>query len=344
MVGALALAAGASTTYGRLLFVLILLGVFYSSVMTLTNRAVALWVPRRARGLAMSVKQSGTSLGSAFTAAVLPSVALAHGWGRGYQLVGLLLLATALVCSYLYRDPTHRDDEGESVSVPTNKAPTDDDPVAGGFLGRRPGAWDIARHPGLLWVAGAGFTLCTFQLTLYTFFIPYLSSLGQASQVVAGLYLGVMQFLSALARPVLGFVSDRFLGARRKALLTLCGLSASILLAAFARLDQVELGSLTFFSAAFGVLPLAWAGLQFVMLTELFHDQVAGTATGFGVVFNMAGSALGPALFGLAVDLSGDFRVAWQGLAALLFVYFVLFWFSPVEASAERRRTVGATG
>ena len=59
--------------------------------------AILGWVPRRARGLSMSVRTAGGPLGGAVIAGILPPIAAAFGWGVGAVVLGGLIMLVGIV-------------------------------------------------------------------------------------------------------------------------------------------------------------------------------------------------------------------------------------------------------
>jgi ACS family hexuronate transporter-like MFS transporter len=66
------------------------------------SKTVAEWFPRQERGLAVAIFDSGSSVGGALAAIVIPLIALAAGWRWAFTIAGLLGLMWVIVWLLIY--------------------------------------------------------------------------------------------------------------------------------------------------------------------------------------------------------------------------------------------------
>jgi sugar phosphate permease len=260
---------------------------------------VLFWFPARSRATAMGIKQTGVPLAGMLGAALLPSIALAHGWRTGVLLIGLVNLAMALLTLLLYRDPPDIK-PSRALTRPRWRE-------IRSLLGRRE----------LLLVNGFAAVLFTAQMSIGGYLILYLRDQLAMPVVTAGLMLALGQAGALCGRIAWGLISDVLLQGRRVPALGLAGGTAAALLAILALLPTGAplwaLGPLAF---ALGFSAIGWHGLRHALLAELFPRGVAGTVLGVSQTMAEVGPICGPPLFGVVADVLG-YRPAWLGLAAL---------------------------
>lgn len=63
--------------------------------------------------------------------------------------------------------------------------------------------------------------------------------------------------------------------------------------------------------AVFGLAALGWGGLFLALTAELAGKELSGVATGFGLTLTCVGIMVGPPVFGLIVDRTGSYELAW---------------------------------
>lgn len=169
------------------------LGVFFllggmaaASANAASGRVVVGWFPRDRRGLAMGIRQMSQPLGVTVAAVTIPTIALGAGVGAAL-LVPLALTATlSVACALGIVDPP-RASAVEASGGPAN-------PYRTGFL------WRIHAVSALLVVP---------QFTLSTFGLLWLVTELRCAPLVAGVLVGLAQFVGAVGRIGMGTLSDR---------------------------------------------------------------------------------------------------------------------------------------
>lgn len=292
--------------YAGAALLLLLSGAGFSSVSPLCSNGTANWFPRTVRGLTVGVTQAGIPLGIAVAALVLPRLALAIGWGYAMGLLGLFVFGAGVLFYVLYQN-------GPLVSVETR---VPDEPRSGSPRPSLSGL--LGRGDGLLSLYVLGLVLAMSQNAFISFLVPFLQDRWALPVVTAGTLLSLSQLAGMGARPLVGYVSDRFVGGRRKEVLAGIALLASGSLVLLALSPTGLPGGLrALLIVLAGMTALGWPGLFLALSLEKARPGTAGAASGLAIGVVMAGSLTGPALFGFLVDLT-SYATGWVVLAAVL--------------------------
>ncbi|HKS88917.1 MAG TPA: MFS transporter [Stellaceae bacterium] len=238
------------------------------------------WFVRR-RNTALGIAAAGTGAGTlAFPP--LAAVLIEHyGWRTGFIAFGVSGAAILLLCALIVEPP------------PAARSPARSGPTLGTLL----------RSPPFLMLYFS-WVLATMALFVPFLFLPAFAREHGAGEVAAAALVSMIGGTSIIGRLVLGPVGDR-IGVVRlfKATVLAMGLSYAIWLLTgywWLMLFAVVLG--TSYGSRIAAVP--------VVLIELFGLENLGST--LGIFFTATGVAalLGPALAGLAVELSGGYRGA----------------------------------
>ena len=168
------------------------------------------------------------------------------------------------------------------------------------------------------------------QTNFFGFLTLFLTEAVRVSQPVASIAIGLAQFTSALARVILGVLSDRFFVGRRKVLKAwVCGAAALFLgLMVFAGDQHLGLWFVLGLTVGLGVTIAAFAPIAQVIAVEIVPERLAGTAIGYNLLGVHCGGFLGPIIFGAAMDsFEGSYGAGWTitailtGIAVLLLIF-----------------------
>jgi sugar phosphate permease len=143
---------------------------------------------------------------------------------------------------------------------------------------------------------------------------------------LAGAVFGVAQGAGALTRIVMGWLSDRALGAR--AALVVLGLLSSCALVALTLLNAQSSLLLIFgICVAAGCMSFGWNGVFLAEVANLAEQKDIGTATGGSLFFLYGGIVLGPIIVSSLITMTGGYEVPFYVLAALTSMASLnLFW------------------
>jgi sugar phosphate permease len=305
LTGGMVMVAALAPGLPALLICLIVSGFGFSVANPATGKAVVEWFPQHERGAAMGIKQTGLTLGGIGAALLLPPIAERLGWPEAFLVAGALCVLSCVAVAALYRRPL----AGSSAPM----APRPALPEVAAFLRRR----------GVLVLFVSGLALSVVQSALLAYLTLFAKETFAVSAVAAGQLLALAQAGGTLSRLAWGFVSDRYFGSRRRpgvVMTALTGAAALGLLALGPALPAPLIPALALV-AGFGAF--GWIGLYFALVAEIGGPAHAGVLTGVAVAFAWSGVMLGPALFGLLLELSNGYTVPWLFVAAIAVVVAV---------------------
>lgn len=297
-----------------------LLGVGSALINPVTNVLSAKAISARRRGLAMSVKQTGVTMGGILAGGTLPAVAAVASWRAA-----VLLPAAAAACVTIAA-VRGRERERGSVHVPLVLSD------AGSAVPRR-------------CIAVFGFAMSGIQFSLFAYLTVYLVDRHTASPEQAGAVLATALVAGGVGRIAWGALSDRV--AARPRILHVVAAGAALLLAAVPVVPKVAVWP-AFFSV--GLFAVGWNGAYHAVVAESAGQGGVARATAFVFLFLYAGAIVVPALLGHAVDVLSWSLFWWgasgfAGLAALAMSSRALrAWRDPSPLALETPGRAGAGG
>lgn len=266
-------------------------GADYAGCVKLLTR----WFAPSQRGRAFGLWYTASSLAVVATNALVPALARHFGWQGAYHWLGAATLMLALLCWIGLRDAP----PGAQAAPP---APPMRAALAG-LLGDRDillvslagfgalwGTWGFAFWSNALMVRGHGLA-------------P-----AQAAGIVALFGIG-----AALAKPLVGLISDR-LGGRRKPPAMVCLAGFVVMLLVFGELDSAEAFRLA--APVLGVTAFAYSPMTTALVAELAGADSAGAASGLTNAFWQLGNVAVPLAVGFVFQASHSFMAAFVTLAA----------------------------
>lgn len=259
--------------------------------------------PRRLANVTFSLKQSGVPVGFALCGAVLPSLALDHGWRWAAASVGVTSLITALAIQPLR--PLYDDERTATVSGRLL-------PSAAEIFEPLRLAW---RDPILRPMCFIGMLFSATQAIVVNFTVVYAVDGLKMSYVLAGALLSAATVAGALGRIFWGVVADML----RRPSAVLAGIGAIVAVAAttmaFSTPDWPA-GAVYLVFTILGGTAVGWNG---VFLAESAARAPPGRAaefTGATQLFVFGGALLSPLLFRGVLALTQSYAVGYLLLAA----------------------------
>ncbi len=273
-------------------------------------KLVLSWFRRTDRGLATGIFMTATSFGVVFANAVVPTLMEAIGWQDVYRVLGGFTALAGVACFALLRDAPAGSD------LPT---------------GIRPDIRVLLRDRNLVLLSLAGFG-ALWGTWGFAFWANALMVRGHGVSVVdAGLVVASFGVGAIVAKPVIGFISDR-LGGRRKlpALVCLVLFVATLLLFG----QMTTLGGFRLVAPVLGVAAFVYSPMLNVMVAETAGRALAGSALGISNAIGQLGSTIVPLAVGAVYGGTGSFSAAIWALAVgpALAVLLLL----PVQDTAGR--------
>lgn len=302
------------TTFNQGIVIFFMLGIAFSFVNPATTKAIIQSFSRVRRGTAIAIKQTGASVGVFLAAASLPAIALAAGWGRGMLLVAAVNVALGFCGWALYND---RD-------------------------GGCPGAENRAANSGNYkdnlrrLLHNQDFLLISFlqgvfnmaQFTVQSYLVLFLVESVGYSVIQAGFVMAVTQFCGIISRTGWGVASDFIYGGRRVPTLRAIGLTTVAGLVGLAFMSGATPTVVIWIVASLaGAGSIGFNGTAILLRAELAGKGLEATSTGMGMAISAWGVVVGPPLFGLIVDRTGSYGIAWQIMSAVILTATVLLRF-----------------
>jgi predicted MFS family arabinose efflux permease len=291
--------ASLSGSYIGLLACLVIVGAGYSAVQPGGSKLVAGWFSTSQRGLAMGIRQAGLPIGGALAAAILPSVANAHGWRAAFVVGACFAAAGGIGVVTLGR--------------PRPMARASQDYHDGMVSSRRA----ILKRPAMPGMIVSGVTLITVQYALLVYAVLHLRDEVGTSLATGGWLLLVALTSGAVGRVALAAWSDRRVGGRHSALLV-CMLALVIGIAGLLVIRTDSFVALAGLLAWLGFFGYGWYGPWVAAVTEVCDPNRVGLSLGFVMGFNQVAIVATPPALGLLRDTTGDYGPCWLILMVAL--------------------------
>jgi MFS family permease len=298
--GLVALAVAFAPTFALLLVALIAVGLGASTPTPAGSSALMFEFARHRRGLVMSIRQTGVPLGGALAALSLPVIAAHWGWRPAVAVAALTAIAGGALCVIFYRVA------GRAAEQPAPAGATA--PRFRSLLNRDLG-----------YVGACGFMLVIGQYCVVTYVVLFLNHSWGVPLVLASVFLATTQLAGALGRPFWGWFSDRVVSGSRKLALVAVSVIGSVAIFAIAWIPPGAPFALMLIAIVVaGGCAVGWNGVWITMLAEAAPHGLRARSIAAGLTINQPAIVLGPWMFGLFVDATGSYRLAWSVLAVLL--------------------------
>ncbi len=277
----------AAENYSLLLALMLLLGFGTAFAFTPVISLLASWFPAR-RGAVIGTTNSGIGLGMVLAGALVPYLSSAYevnGWRITWMIFAAVAASTTLAVFAFLRNP------------PVQGASTVHARVV-------PGQVSVYKNRhvitvGLLYGV-VGLTYITQAIFMYSFALE-----SGVPALTAGRLTAVLGVLSIFASPSWGWLSDRFGRAPT--------LTTAVSLTLVGTLIPVIWPTLPGFVLHYVIVGCTVSGMFTSILaasSESVQPHQAPLAVSFVTLFYAAGQFIGPALSGLIIEYTGDFRPA----------------------------------
>ncbi len=281
-----------------------LMGLGYSFVNPATAKGVVRWFPAQWRGTAMGLKQLGVPLGGVLGAG--GGVMAAYmDWRIVMWTAAGITFAVAMLCLPLTRKPVHR---------------------VGGLVAILGDLKTVMTNRNMNAICASCVMFNTGQSSLFTYLALFLRDAAGASQPLAATGVAVAQTACAFGRVGYTYLSDRVFGARRKGIVIAVVLAGvgSCAVAYFVAPGWPHWALLALAAIMGGTLA-AYAALILSMTAESVPSSLVGSAIGYNALAWSVGGTVGPPLFGLVLDHSGnDYGLGWLAMGAIMLIGVII--------------------
>lgn len=282
---------GIARGVGQMVGSRLLLGVGEAAAMPSFSKVAYSWFPQKEKGLACSIFDSGSRVGSALSLPLVAWLISVLGWRGSFIATGLMGIVWAIAWWFIYRDPEkYRDIAPEAVDALLAERGTPKVEEQGPKV-----SWSDLFRYRTVWGLMIGLFCLNFAIYFFiTWFPSYLLQSRGFSLTSLGT-LGMLPALLAIPGGWLGgYVSDSLLRrgwsatkARKTCLVTGMLLSTSITLSAF--VDSTA-ACLALFSLAYASLSFAGSN-TWAIVCEI--SPTPGHVASIGGIQNFAGNLAG---------------------------------------------------
>lgn len=298
--GIFALAFSRVSSFSQGIFVFLLLGILFSFVNPATTKAIIQSFPVIRRGTAIAIKQTGTPAGVFLASASLPAIALLSGWKTGMVAVGAANLAAGAAAWILHG--------GES---PPKKSAIRRATLRGDLS-------CLFHNQDFLLISFLQGIFNVSQFVIQSYMVLFLIESSGYSAVYAGFVMATTQVFGIAGRISWGMISDFAYAGKRLPILKIAGLATALGLFGLALTGRSTPAWAVLLAASVaGAGSIGFGGTAMLLRAELAGRGLAATSTSVGSAIGAWGAVLGPPLFGLAVDVTGSYRIAWGILAGI---------------------------
>ena len=315
-----------------------LLSVSSGPVMAGGSAAVANWFQRR-RAFAISLLTTAWVGGGAIIAPSAAWMINNYGWQFTASIVGVLYLTTGVPLSLVMRhrpEPYGYLPDGDAPSPQPGPALA---PVGGGPEAPNqtsPGTDFTLRQAiktrafWMLALSGVGFSMSNSAVTAHQ--IPMLTHRGFNTQTAANA-LGLMALFSALGRPIMGYLGDRY----NKRLL-LAAFMAIMTAGIFVLGSAQTMGSVYVYTFLYGV-GFAVFPLTLAIVADYFGRRFFATIQQTILALGTAGFAIGPFFVGSYFDATQGYQGAFTIVAAASLAASLLYLLNRKPALVSKQPT-----
>jgi predicted MFS family arabinose efflux permease len=165
-------------------------------------------------------------------------------------------------------------------------------------------------------ILGSGLVLVSAQLCVVAYLLLFLRDVHTIPLTTGAWVLSLTQILGMGGRVALAAWSDKRWLTRRLHLVILSLMMTASLLCVLAWLPEgVSVGVIGVVAALLGFFAFGWYGPWVVHISEVAPRGSVGLTLALSMSATQLGIVAAPPLFGLLLDISGSYRLAWLVLA-----------------------------
>lgn len=288
--------------FNGLLFVLLLMGMFYSVSQPGGSKVILKWFPKENRGLAMGIRQAGIPIGGALAGVLIPFLTIQYNMIYAINSIACICIIGGLLFFVFYKEPY--------VQAEVRKEHT------------KVSFWTqlkvVICKKELYPIYMAGICMISLQMVLVGHFMKFLVREQSITSIVAGTVFSIMFSSGMIGRVVLATISDVFYKGNRRIplFITVCA-SIGLVLLLVISIHTITSGVLYGVSALLGFFSIGWFSLFIAEVAELASEESVGITVGLALTLNQIVIIIAPVLFGYIVDAKG-YTYAWFCIVVLL--------------------------
>lgn len=288
--------------FNGLLFVLLLMGMFYSVSQPGGSKVILKWFPKENRGLAMGIRQAGIPIGGALAGVLIPFLTVQYNMTYAINSIACICIIGGVLFFVFYKEPYVQ----EEARKGHNKISF--------WMELKVVICKKELYPIYI----TGICMISLQMVLVGHFMKFLAGEQSITSIVAGTVFSVMFFSGMIGRVALATISDvLYKGNRRIPLFIAVCAFIGLMLLLVMNIHTITSGVLYSVSALLGFFSIGWFSLFIAEVAELASEESVGITVSVALTLNQIAIIVAPVLFGYIVDEKG-YAYAWLCIVVLL--------------------------
>ena len=292
---------------------------FGQGQLTMASRTMmGLWFEKK-RGMVLGVSGGVVALGFGVAPLVLTQMIAKFGWQTALQILALSSLLMAAMAYLFYRRSPESCGLNVDGGLLISQTEESDQSIKDSWS-----SWTLkeAQSTFTFWVFNLGMLTQALIVTAMTFHMADIAKSSSVSPELAFAIFLPMSVIAIISEVIMGYLSDRF------PLKHLLSVMQFFLFVGLLSLQFIEttLG-FAFAALGMGVSTGLFALLNGVAWPKLYGRAHLGSIMGLVTGFMVAGSAVGPYLFGLGQSFYGDYLFIIKVCSVLPFIIFLCSFF-----------------
>ncbi|MDR4419025.1 MFS transporter [Bacillus paranthracis] len=302
LLGSLLLLTNIVSGFNGLLFVLLLIGMFYSVSQPGGSKVILKWFRKENRVLAMGIRQAGIPIGGALAGVLIPFLTVQYNMTYAINSIACICIIGGLLFFMFYKEPYVQEEARKghnNISF---------------WMELKVVICKKELYPIYI----TGICMISLQMVLVGHFMKFLAGEQSITFIVAGTVFSVMFFSGMIGRIALATISDvLYKGNRRIPLFIAVCASIGLMLLLVMNIHTITSGVLYGVSALLGFFSIGWFSLFIAEVAELASEESVGITVGLALTLNQIAIIVAPVLFGYIVDEKG-YAYAWLCIVVLL--------------------------
>ncbi|MGK8829513.1 MFS transporter [Bacillus paranthracis] len=302
LLGSLLLLTNIVNGFNGLLFVLLLIGMFYSVSQPGGSKVILKWFRKENRGLAMGIRQAGIPIGGALAGVLIPFLTVQYNMTYAINSIACICIIGGLLFFMFYKEPYVQEEARKghnNISF---------------WMELKVVICKKELYPIYI----TGICMISLQMVLVGHFMKFLAGEQLITSIVAGTVFSVMFFSGMIGRIALAAISDvLYKGNRRIPLFIAVCASIGLILLLVMNIHTIMSGVLYSVSALLGFFSIGWFSLFIAEVAELASEESVGITVSVALTLNQIAIIVAPVLFGYIVDEKG-YAYAWLCIVVLL--------------------------
>ncbi|OTY77503.1 MFS transporter [Bacillus thuringiensis serovar vazensis] len=289
--------------FNGLLFVLLLIGMFYSVSQPGGSKVILKWFPKENRGLAMGIRQAGIPIGGALAGVLIPFLTVQYNMTYAINSIACICIIGGGVLFFVFYKEPYVQEEARKGHIKISF-----------WMELKVVICKKELYPIYI----TGICMISLQMVLVGHFMKFLAGEQSITSIVAGTVFSVMFFSGMIGRVALAAISDVFYkGNRRIPLFIAVCASIGLILLLVMSIHTITSGVLYSVSALLGLFSIGWFSLFIAEVAELASEESVGITVSVALTLNQIAIIVAPVLFGYIVDEKG-YMYAWLCIVLLL--------------------------